>query len=160
VPRRLIPTALEVGDLRLTHTPTVGETYATLTLGRAVRLAGNMPDCQSAVLFILVWQATLHEKMKRGRLAGRPVASLSGSQLAGMTGRPLRTVRHALARLVAAGAIRIERMSAGCKNSYVIPFVADGNRRSGDCGSVEMNEGRDPERTRPAASGGRAGYRG
>jgi hypothetical protein len=73
--------------------------YALLTKDRTVALARAMPDCQSAVLTCLAWQASLHERMHRGQFAGRPVASLSGNQLHEMTGRPLRSVWYALQRL-------------------------------------------------------------
>src|SRR5262245_43264928 len=97
----LVPTAVGGTAAGVTPPPTTPRGYATVTKDRAVQLSRAMPDCQSAVLLLLAWQATLHEKMKRGRFAGKAVASLSGSQLAEMTGRPLRTVRHALRTLAA-----------------------------------------------------------
>ena len=102
--------------------PTPGG-YATLTRDRVVRLARAMPDCQSAVLLLLTWQATLHEKMRRGRLAGRAAASLSGGQLGSMTARPLRTVRHALRRLSQNRVIAKEPGAAGRKNTYTLALL-------------------------------------
>ena len=58
-------------------------------------------------------------KAKRDILA----ASLSGTQLADMTARPLRTIRHALQRLTATGLLVKER-GAGRKNTYTLPFLA------------------------------------
>ncbi len=107
--------------------PVTGGSYATLSRARVLCLARTTPDCQSAVLLLLVWQATLHEKMKRGRLAGRLAASLSGNQLADMTARPLRTVRHALQRLTAAKLL-VKECVAGRKNTYTLPFLAQETR--------------------------------
>lgn len=127
---------------RLTPTPFTGEAvaarprvaggYATLTMARVKRLARAMPDAQSAVLVLLAWQATLHERMSRGPLAGRPAASWSGSQLAAMTDRPIRTVRHALERLRAAGLIEKGPSAAGRKSVYTLPFL--GGRPEGASG--------------------------
>jgi hypothetical protein len=98
---------------------------ATTTLVRVRTTVSRITTaCQSAVLLLLAWQATLHEKMKRGRFAGRAEASLSGAQLSEMAGRPLRTVRHALSRLVAGDRIRKGEVAAGRKNTYALPFLS------------------------------------
>lgn len=128
MPGRLTPTPLAEAAGAIPP-PELGG-YATLTRTRVVRLARAMPDCQSAVLLLLAWQATLHEKMRRGRLAGRTAASLSGAQLAAMTGRPLRTIRHALRRLSAGQLVSKEAGPSGRKNTYALPFLID---PAGDC---------------------------
>jgi hypothetical protein len=90
-----------------------------------IALAHSMPDSQSAVLACLVWQASLHERLARGPLAGRFVARLSGAQLADMTGRPLRTIRHALRRLTEEGVIHREQSAPGRKAVYAPSLAAE-----------------------------------
>lgn len=85
--------------------PARNQPFARVDRSRMVALARLMPDCQSAVLACLLWQASRQERLKRGPLAGQFVARLSGVQLATMTRRPLRTVRHALRRLTDEGVI-------------------------------------------------------
>lgn len=123
MPGKLNPTPLQLAGTPGAIVAAPGG-YATLSRDRVERLATAMPDCQSAILLLLAWQATLHEKMKRGPLAGKTAASLSGGQLAAMTGRPLRTIRHALARLAADGVVLKEPVPAGRKNTYTLPFLA------------------------------------
>jgi hypothetical protein len=124
----LAPVPIDPGDFPPTGRP--DEAYALVPVGRLVKLVRAMPDSQSAVLVCLAWQASLQERLRRGPFAGKPVARLSGRQLAEMTGRPLRTVRYALARLIEAGTVRNECTLPGRKAIYVLPaFVADGDRR-------------------------------
>ena len=80
-------TPLEIAAVEVAPAVTGQGGYATLSKDRVLRLAQSMPDCQSAVLLLLAWQATLHEKMKRGRFAGRAEASLSGAAV-GRDDRP------------------------------------------------------------------------
>jgi hypothetical protein len=115
-------TPLETNPL-ITPSPRPSGSYAVLTKDRAKALVRAMPDCQSAVLTCLVWQASLHEKMRQGPFAGRPVASLSGSQLSVMTGRPLRTVRHALRRLSECGLV-VKATLPGRKAIYELPWLS------------------------------------
>lgn len=116
----LTPLPLPIPEVASPETPvTSGGGYATFTKSRVVQLARATPDCQSAVLLLFAWQATLHQKMKRGPLAGLPMASLSGSQLAQMMNRPLRTVRHAIRQLTAKQLIR-KTSSPGRKNVYTV----------------------------------------
>ncbi|MDB5306432.1 MAG: hypothetical protein JWO38_634 [Gemmataceae bacterium] len=122
MPGRLTPTTLDALGGEIDPPPVGG--YATLSKERVLRLARAMPDAQSAVVLLLAWQATLHEKMKRGRLAGRAAASLSGGQLSEMTRRPLRTIRHALRQLLRVRRIAKEPTAAGRKNTYVLPFLS------------------------------------
>ena len=97
--------------------------YALLTKDRAVALARAMPDCQSAVLTCLAWQASLHERMHLGRFAGRTVASLSGKQLHEMTARPLRSVWYALQRLTERGLV-VKTPQPGHKTIYELPCLS------------------------------------
>jgi hypothetical protein len=85
--------------------------YARIERSILVALVRSMPDCQSAVLACLTWQAARQQRFSRGKYAGQFVARLSGQQLARMTGRPLRTVRHSLKRLLEARLI--ERLGVG-----------------------------------------------
>jgi hypothetical protein len=100
--------------------PGPGQAFARVDRQRLVALARSMPDCQSAVLACLVWQAARQERLHRGRHAGQFVARLSGAQLAEMTHRPLRTVRHGLARLTRAGIIRREGAAPGRTAVYAL----------------------------------------
>jgi hypothetical protein len=122
MPSQLTPIPVIVDAEVVSQPPTTPVAYATLTKERLLRLARAMPDCQSAVLMVLVWHAIRNAKMKRGGLAGRTVASVSGGQLAGMTGRPLRTIRHALSKLLACHLISKVPTAAGRKNIYAIPI--------------------------------------
>jgi hypothetical protein len=97
--------------------------YARIDRRRLVALAAAMPDCQSAVLACLAWQASLQERLARGPYAGQFVARLSGARLAKMTGRPLRTVRHALSRLTSAGVIRRVNTASGKTAVYALKLV-------------------------------------
>jgi hypothetical protein len=84
-----------------------------------VALVRAMPDSQSAVLACLVWQASRHQRLTWGPYAGRYLARLSGAQLASMTGRHIRTVRHALSRLTTQGHITRETPRSGRTALYV-----------------------------------------
>jgi hypothetical protein len=94
--------------------------FAQINHSRMVELAHSMPDCQSAVLACLVWQASQQERLGYGPYARQYLARLSGQQLVEMTGRPLRTVRHALSRLKQTGMIRSENKAAGQKAVYAL----------------------------------------
>jgi len=85
--------------------------YARIERPVLISLVQSMPDCQSAVLTCLTWHAARQQRFARGEYAGKFVARLSGKQLAKMTGRPLRTVRHSLRRLLEAKLI--ERVGVG-----------------------------------------------
>lgn len=101
------------------------ESYALVPLSVAGNLARAMPDCQSAVLMALAWQALLHQRMHKGEFAGRAVASLSAGQLSKQTGRPIRTVKHALSRLSASGRVIKLSRGAGRKGCYALPSLGD-----------------------------------
>jgi hypothetical protein len=105
--------------------------FAIFEHGLLVALSRAMPDAQSAILFCLAWQASLQKKMLRGPLAGQALAKLSGPQLAEITSRPIRTVRHALSRLRKAMVISNEQSGAGKKGVYRLSFVppAEGEDR-------------------------------
>jgi hypothetical protein len=94
-----------------------------LTWDQLVRLLQVLPDCESAILLAIGWLAAANQQADDGTFAGRPVARLSGVELARMTGRPLRTVRHALAVLTATGAIRNERTLKGRTAIYALPSL-------------------------------------
>src|SRR5260370_22041723 len=96
---------------RAGETDTSKHSYARIERSVLVSLVRSMPDCQSAVLACLTWQAARQQRFSRGQYAGKFVARLSGKQLARMTGRPLRTVRHSLMRLLEAKLI--ERVGVG-----------------------------------------------
>lgn len=128
---RLTPIASGLGG-SLTPPPSGGRPFARIDRRRMIALARSMPDCQSAVLACLVWQASLQERLVRGPLAGRFVARLSGTQLAEMTGRPLRTVRYSLRRLTAKGLIRREHPAPGKKAVYALGLMAE--RQAGPTG--------------------------
>lgn len=118
----LNPTPLDIPSLMPTKSRHSGG-FATIPKDRVLRLARTMPDCQSAILVLLTWHATLNEKMTKGRCAGQTLASLSGKQLAEMTRRPLRTIRHSLRQLVSSHRIAKEPVAAGHKNMYGLPFL-------------------------------------
>jgi hypothetical protein len=100
------------GGLERTGEPdTSKHAYARIERPVLISLVRSMPDCQSAVLACLTWQAARQQRFSRGQYAGKFVARLSGKQLAQMTGRPLRTVRHSLKRLLEARLI--ERLGVG-----------------------------------------------
>jgi len=122
MPGQLIPVDLEV-VMEEPSTAPPKRLFALMTRDRVEQLARAMPDGQSAVLACLLWQASLHERMRRGPFAGRLLASMSGPKLATMTGRELRTVRHSLSRLAAKGLVLKEKTSAGRKNIYRLPFI-------------------------------------
>ena len=84
--------------------------------GEAMRLEST----ESAILAILAWQASRQERLVRGPLAGQFVARLSGSQLAEMVHRPLRTIRHALRRLTDDGVIRRVTATPGRTAIYAL----------------------------------------
>src|SRR5262245_2112904 len=92
-----------------------------------------MPDAQSAVLLCLTWQACFQQRMEYGPLAGQALAKLSGPQLAEMTGRPIRTVRHALRRLKQATRIKNEQSAAGKKGVYRLDVIPTGKEESRSC---------------------------
>jgi hypothetical protein len=100
------------------------QTYARVDRSRMVAVARLMPDCQSAVLACLMWQASRQERLVRGPLAGQFVARLSGAQLATMTGRRLRTIRHALRRLTDENVIRRVDAAAGRTAIYSLNLDA------------------------------------
>ena len=104
--------------------------YATLSQVVVERLARAIPDAQSAVLVLLTWNAVRNSRLKRGPLAGRVVASLSGAQLGRLTGRPLRTIRYALRQLAARGQVVREVVPAGRKGVYSLPFLVDPSTRA------------------------------
>jgi hypothetical protein len=119
----LVPVPIEPEETLTGAKP--DEAYALVTRGRLAKLVRAMPDSQSAVLVCLAWQASLQERLRRGRFAGRPLARMSGQQLAELTGRPLRTIRFALARLTEAGVVRNECTLRGRKAIYVLPAFLD-----------------------------------
>jgi hypothetical protein len=106
-----------------------GSSFAIFERAFLGALARVMPDAQSAVLLCLAWQAVLQKRRQHGPFAGQPVASLSGPQLTEMTGRPIRTVRHALSRLKQAGRIRNEQCAAGKKGAYRLTLIVPGEER-------------------------------
>jgi len=94
--------------------------FAIVDRAEMTALACAMPDCQSAVLFCLTWHTLIQERMHRGPLAGKRLARVSGMELANLTGRPLRTVRDALAKLKEAGLIELASRSVGRTAVYRI----------------------------------------
>jgi hypothetical protein len=110
MPARLTP--LNAGDLGITGgRDPARQSYARIERPMLISLVRSMPDCQSAILLCITWQAARQQRFSRGQYAGKFVARLSGKQLAQMTGRPLRTVRHSLKRLLEASLI--ERLGVG-----------------------------------------------
>jgi hypothetical protein len=97
-----------------------------------VALARAMPDAQSAILLCMAWHVCLQQRMEYGPLAGQALAKLSGPQLTEMTGRPIRTVRHALRQLKQAKRIKNEQSAAGRKGVYRLDFIplGEGRKRS------------------------------
>lgn len=89
-----------------------GETFAILERSRLELLARSMSAC-SAVLICLEWYSALQQKMSRGPLAGQRVARVSAGTLIEITGRPLRTIRWALAELKRKGLIETVENEAG-----------------------------------------------
>jgi hypothetical protein len=85
-----------------------------------------MGDGESAVLVCLAWQAARQGRLRRGRHAGRFVARLSGAQLAKMSGRCLRTVRHVLRALRRAGRIVQEDQGPGRTALYRLDWIEPG----------------------------------
>jgi hypothetical protein len=96
--------------------------FAVITKPLLLSLLRGMPDCQSAVLTCLTWHAARQERLQRGAHARRFVARLSGPQLAVMTGRALRTVRHALRNLKASGVIR-RNVNGGRETAVYVPCL-------------------------------------
>ncbi len=131
MPGQLTPIDLEIVAEVHSSAPTK-ILFAMITRNRVEQLARAMPDGQSAILACLLWQASLHERMRLGQFAGRLLASMSGPQLAKMTGRDLRTIRHCLNRLTAKGLVLKEETSAGCKNIYHLSFLVE-DRRVASC---------------------------
>jgi len=120
---RLTPLASGVEECGRKPSPG-SQSFARVGRSRLVALARLMPDCQSAVLTCLLWMASRQERMRFGPYARRFLARLSGTQLAEMTGRPLRTIRHALSQLTKSGAIRREDMAPGKKAVYALDLPA------------------------------------
>jgi len=116
---RLIPLTSGVEGC-LGPAPACKQPFARVDRSRMVALARRMPDCQSAILACLMWQASRQERLARGPLAGQFVARLSGSQLAKMVHRALRTVRHALSRLTDEGVIRRVTATPGRTAIYAL----------------------------------------
>jgi hypothetical protein len=96
----------------------VSRRYAMMDQDLMISLAKMMPDAQSAVLLCMVWTIARQQRLKRGPDAGSPVARLSARQLADMSGRPLRTVWHALRQLKNASLIAQEATEPGRKAAY------------------------------------------
>ena len=130
MPGQLIPIDLEI-DTEVPSSAPPKTLYAMMTRTRIEQLARAMPDGQSAILACLLWQASLHERMRLGPFAGRLLASMSGPQLAKMTGRDLRSVRHSLNRLTVKGLVFKEKSSAGRKNIYHLSFLVEDRRVAG-----------------------------
>jgi hypothetical protein len=105
--------------------------FAIIERDLVVALARAMPDAQSAVLLCLVWQASFQSHMKAGPLAGQFLARLSGPELAEMTARPIRTIRHALSRLRQARRIQKEQRGAGKKGVYSLGLDVTGAEQTG-----------------------------
>jgi hypothetical protein len=101
--------------------------YARLTRTALTTLARAMPDAQSAILAVLTWHALRNSRLRLGPLAGRTAAGVSGEHLAEILDRPLRTVRHALARLVATDAVVKDPVLPGRKNVYTLPWLTGGS---------------------------------
>jgi len=114
-------------------------------MGRIVMesLARAMPDSQSAVLFCLAWHAAVQVRMRRGPRAGQPTARVSATSLAAITGRPLRTVRYALSKLRARGAIVPENTQPGRTSVYRLPFHHRHAHGEAECPDVIGAEVRD-----------------
>ncbi len=100
--------------------------YAQLTRTVLTALVRVVPDAQSAILVVLTWHALRNARLKLGPLAGRTAAGVSGEQLAEALDRPLRTIRHALARLVATRAVVKDPVLPGHKNVYTLPWLTGG----------------------------------
>lgn len=96
--------------------------YARITLFEMSALVRSMPDTQSAVLACLQWQAALQARLTRGPLAGQRVARLSAATIGTLTGRSVRTVRGALARLKQAALIAPIATSPGRTMTYRLTF--------------------------------------
>jgi hypothetical protein len=119
---RLNPIEVGLGPVPAGASP--GQAFARLGRDVLVAMARAMPDCQSAVLACVVWQAARQQLLRKGPLAGRFVGRLSGPQLVEMTGRPIRTVRHALRRLKESGRIKREATGVG-RSAVYIPALRD-----------------------------------
>lgn len=103
-----------------TAMPASSGEFALIELSHAEQLASVMPDARSAVLFLLGWQAARQVRLSFGPCAGRRVARISASTLAQLAGRPVRTIRWAIAELLAAGLIEQERTPPGWTNIYLL----------------------------------------
>jgi DNA-binding transcriptional ArsR family regulator len=101
------------------------DSYAIMGRAEMTALAQAMRDAQSAILFCLAWHAAVQVRMKRGPLANQRVARVSAGTLAKITGRSIRTVRHALSRLKAAGVIEREDSRPGRTSIYQMSFHND-----------------------------------
>jgi hypothetical protein len=101
------------GPERGTRTP-----YALFDKELLLDLAQAMPDAQSAVLLCLAWQAARQARLHHASNAGQSVARLSGPQLAQLTGRPLRTIRHALRSLKQVGRVDAVSSDPGQTTTY------------------------------------------
>lgn len=103
------------------------EAYARLTRTALTALVRAMPDAQSGILTVLTWHALRNSRLRLGPLAGRTAAGVSGEQLVEILGRPLRTVRHALAQLGGKGLVAKEAVPPGHKNVYTLPWLTAGS---------------------------------
>ena len=108
---------------KVLHGQPVGGSFALLSRVDMAAIAHAMQDAQSAVLFCLAWHAVLQERMRRGELAGCKLARVSASRLAEITGRPIRTIRHALMRLKKKGTIVAEVSGPGKTSVYRLPLL-------------------------------------
>ena len=78
--------------------------YALITRDVMANLA-HLMDSRSAILFCLTWEAVRNLRMSYGPYAGQQVARISAQTLTHLSGKPIRTVRWALAWLRNSGAI-------------------------------------------------------
>lgn len=104
------------------ETPVAGpaEPDAVLSRPKLIRLLRAIRDAQASVLLGLVVIAGRNRLQDDGPSHGLPVAHVSGAELAALTGKPLRTVRHALTRLKASGSILNAGAEGGRRASYMI----------------------------------------
>ena len=128
-----------------------GEAFAVLPRAQAVALTRAMPDARSAVLFCLGWEAARQVRFTKGPYAVQPIARLSARALVELTGRPLRTIRWALAKLVADRLVQPTDHRPGRTNIYRLTLDAE-KASSRDTRARPRRAGRQRKTCVPAAT--------
>ncbi|GMV82498.1 MAG: hypothetical protein AMXMBFR7_36820 [Planctomycetota bacterium] len=113
-------TPLNDDDVGLGIASVSQEAFAHISLSRMQALARAMPDTRSAVLFCLEWEATRQARFSKGALAGQYCARISAKKLEILAGKPLRTIRWALAKLKSSGHLTQELVGPGRTAQYQV----------------------------------------